>query len=191
MPAGGAAVLADVCAALANRRMGDAAAILRARYPFEPFSNAGRRCPPARCMAVFARDGFVDRYSGERLVLPGTLRLLAKLLPEEFPFHRNWRTDACHFAFWELFPTVDHVVPVSRGGGGRGEQLTSMLRNAAKANFTLEELGWNLAPLGDLGEWDGLTSWFLAQAEENPAILSDRYLREWQRAAQAVLGIKR
>ncbi|MFZ1427770.1 MAG: hypothetical protein WAS21_13460 [Geminicoccaceae bacterium] len=48
---------------------------------------------------MFTRDGFVDRYSGERLVFPGTLRLLAKLLPNEFPFHSNWRTDACHFAF--------------------------------------------------------------------------------------------
>ena len=193
MPVGGAAVLADVCAALANRQMGEAAAILRTRYPFEPFSNAGRRCSLVQCMTVFVRDGFVDRYSGRRLVFPGTLRLLAQLLPGDFPFHSNWRTDACHFAFWELFPTIDHVVPVSRGGADteRNWVPTSMLRNAAKANFTLEELGWGLCPPGDPGDWDGLTSWFLVQAEEDPAILGDAYLRRWRTAAQAVLGTKR
>lgn len=93
-------------------------------------------------MVVFTRDGFVDRYSGDLLVFPGTLRLLAKLLPHEFPFHSNWKADACHPAFWQLFPTIDHVVPVSRGGADADSNWmsTSMLRNSAKANLTLEEL---------------------------------------------------
>jgi hypothetical protein len=59
---------------------------------------------------------------------------------------RNWKTDSCHFAFYELFPTIDHVVPISRGGEdeARNRVCTSMLRNAAKANFTIEELGWRM-----------------------------------------------
>jgi hypothetical protein len=67
-------------------------------------------------LAVFRRDGFIDRYSGVRLVCPATLRLISKRLPEQFPFHRNGRFDVCHFGFWELFPTIDHYVPVARGG---------------------------------------------------------------------------
>jgi len=63
-------------------------------------------------------DGFIDRYSGQRLVFPGALRLLSHLLPAQFPFHTNWKTDSCHLAFYELFPTIDHVVPISRGGRG-------------------------------------------------------------------------
>jgi hypothetical protein len=106
-------------------------------------------------MLVFARDGFIDRYSGRRLVFPGTLRLPSRILPLEFLFHNNWKTDACHFAFYELFPTIDHLVPVSRGGADNESNWvsTSMIRNAAKSNFTVEELGWQTAPPGSLREW--------------------------------------
>jgi hypothetical protein len=78
----------------------------------------------------------VDRYSGLPLVFPGVLRLLSRLLPQEFPFHPNWKMAETHPAYWELFPTIDHVLPVSRGGVDSDVNwvTTSMLRNAAKAN---------------------------------------------------------
>jgi hypothetical protein len=181
----GADVLLDVCAALTNRQVGEAGAILRDRYPFEPPSNGKRQSGPALDVPIFIRDGFLDRYSGERLVFPGTLRLLSRLLPDEFPYHPNWKTSACHLAYWELSPTIDHIVPLSRGGANIESNLatTSMLRNSAKANYTLDELGWSLHPRGALDEWDGLMNWFLIQVEENPTILDDK-LRNWQRAAQ-------
>ena len=184
-----AMILTEVCAAIAADRVRDAADILVRQYPFIPLSNAGRRYPLTRCMALFARDGFLDRYSGRRLVFPGTLRLLSKFLPGQFPFHTNWKTDSCHFAFYELFPTVDHIVPISRGGENDVENLvtTSMLRNAAKANFTLEELGWSLQPPGDGTKWDGLTTWFFDQAHKTPELLADNYLRQWHAAATTVL----
>ena len=136
------------------------------------------------------RDGFIDRYSGKRLVFPGTLRLLSILLPSEFPFHSNWKMDACHFAFWELFPTIDHLIPVSRGGVDKENNWisTSMLRNAAKANFRLEELGWELRPAGNVTDWDGLTGWFLNQARVRSEILSNSYLQQWHAAAKAIMG---
>jgi hypothetical protein len=98
----------------------------------------------------------------------------------------NWRTVACHFAFYELSPTIDHVLPVSRGGSDSEDNwvTTSMVRNSAKANFTLEELGWSLCPAGDMEEWDGLMGWFVAQGKTNPIIGSDAYLRQWLRVAQ-------
>ena len=99
-----------------------------------------------QCMQVFARDGFIDRHSGRRLIFPGTLRLVSMLFPETFPFQTNWKADACHFAFYELFPTIDHLIPVSRGGADSDNNRvsTSMVRNAAKANFTIQELGWRM-----------------------------------------------
>jgi hypothetical protein len=189
----GAAVLADVCAVLSNSQAGDAATILRTRYPFATSSKSGRKYSLKQYMTVFVRDGFVDRYSGRRLVFPGTMRLLARLLPGDFPFHKNWKTDACHFAFWQLFPTIDHVVSVARGGADDDSNWvsTSVLSNSAKANFTLEELGWTLRRPGNVAEWDGLTDWFLAQTRRDPAILGDDYLNRWHAAAQAVLGTKR
>jgi hypothetical protein len=42
--------------------------ILRKRYPFVPLANVGRRYSVGQMLGVFVRDGFVDRYSGVRLV---------------------------------------------------------------------------------------------------------------------------
>src|ERR1700690_4024520 len=105
----GSEVLVAVCAAIEDQRPGDAAALLLRDYPFTPIENVGRHYSPMQSMRVFARDGFVDRYTGKRLVFPGTSRLLSMLFPIEFPFQKNWKTDLCHFAFYELFPTVDHL----------------------------------------------------------------------------------
>jgi hypothetical protein len=92
--------IALACGALTKGDKGEAGSILSKHYPFVPLSNAGRRYSKMKLAWVFARDGFVDRYSGRRLVFPGTLRLLSKLLPEDiFPFHPRWKTDKCHFAF--------------------------------------------------------------------------------------------
>lgn len=179
-------ILADVCAALADNRVEDAADKLSSRYPFIPLASAGRRYSPRQLMMMYRRDGFIDRYTGQRLMFPGTLRLLAKLLPEQFPFHPNWKTDECHFAFYELFPTLDHLVPTTRGGSDSIENwvTTSMARNASKANFTLEELEWHLHPPGDFQQWDGLTTWFLDWAAMDKNVLGDPYLRRWYDAAQ-------
>lgn len=183
-------VLSEVCAAMDDRRPRMAAAILNARYPFVPLMNAGRSYSATQSMEVFVRDGFIDRYTGKRLVFPGALRLLSILLPDHFPFHNNWKTDACHFGYYELFPTIDHLIPVSRGGedGEANWITTSMLKNAAKANFTMEELGWKLFPPGDLASWDGLTGWFMRYPVENDSRLDTNYLRVWKKAAVRVLA---
>jgi hypothetical protein len=146
-------------------------------YPFIPIERAIRRYTPSQCTAIFFRDGFIDRYSGARLIFPGTLRLLSKILKDDFPYHRNWRTDACHWAFYELFPTVDHKVPITRGGTNDPENLmtTSQLNNSAKANFLIEELRWTLHDPGNPQEWDGLTSWFVSQIQRDKMLLSDKY----------------
>src|SRR5262249_23509828 len=130
-------------------------------------------------------DGFIDRYSGQRVVFPGILRLLSRLLPQEFPFHPNWKMAETHPAYWELFPTLDHVVPVARGGPDSDGNLvpTSMLRNPPTANRTLEELGWSLCPAGSLADWDGLTSLFVDFVDSERAVLEDLYLRRWYSAA--------
>jgi hypothetical protein len=96
------------------------------------------------------RDGFVDRYTGTRLVFPGTLRLLSILSPEELPFHPNWAYDRCHPMYWELYPTLDHVHPIALGGADAEESwvTTSQRMNSAKAHWTLADLGWQLQTPG-------------------------------------------
>jgi len=105
-----------VCDSLLAGATNAAAAVARSGYPFAPPQSTGRAYTASECTSVFVRDGFIDRYSGTQLVFPGTLRLLSRLLPSEFPYHLNWKMTETHMVYWELFPTVDHIIPVARGG---------------------------------------------------------------------------
>jgi hypothetical protein len=179
---------ADVIECICKRiEAGDeigARAIARDEYPFLSVENARRKYSERQMMAICTRDRFVDRYSGRRLVLPGALRLLSKVMPEEFPFHANWKMSESHVMWWELCPTVDHVQPVARGGKDDESNwvTTSMLRNSAKANWTLDEFGWVLLRDEQLNKWDGLTGWFLAFLAKDDR-WRDSYIRRWELAA--------
>jgi hypothetical protein len=185
MLAGRAAIIGRALAALRSGGRAAAGDLLRAEYPFIAVTPEGRRYTEVQSLQVFRRDGFVDRYSGQPLVFPGALRLLSRLLPQEFPFHPRWKMAETHPAYWELFPTIDHVLPVSRGGVDSDVNwvTTSMVRNAAKANWTLEELGWSLHPAGSPADWDGLMGSFLKFVDSDRSVLEDVYLRKWHSAA--------
>ncbi|MBX7455259.1 HNH endonuclease [Mycolicibacterium sp. 3033] len=191
-----AGVLAEVCAALRDGQSGPARETLRSRYPFEPIEKIVRRYSIGQQMKLFMRDGFVDRYTGNRLVNPGVLRLLHVVLGDDFPTHPNGKLSETHIAFWELFPTVDHRVPVSRGGPDDESNwvTASMLSNQAKAQWTLEELGWKLHRPGAVTEWDGLSRWLVEYLETNPTVLEQKaaephraYIGRWHRASKVSL----
>src|SRR6266498_2070025 len=93
-------------------------------------------------------------------------------------------------AFWEIGATVDHLVPVTRGGADDEPNwmTTSMARNSAKMNWTLAELGWSLHPPGDVKAWDGLLPWFLDYADEHREVLSNSMVRQWHRAGLSAIG---
>jgi len=179
-----------MCNAIGNGRISEARKIARAEYPFNRLKNAGRRYSDFQKTEVFLRDGFVDRYSGEQMVFPPVLRILSRLMPVEFPFQKNWKMSECHLAYWQLLPTVDHIVPVSRGGEDKESNwvCTSQLRNSAKSIWLLDELGWQLHKPGDLAEWDGLLKWYLSYVSENPGLLDDSYMRSWHSAALRATG---
>jgi hypothetical protein len=181
-----AEVIKLVCRALLVGDSVEASRIAREEYPFTPSAKVSRKMTESRMTRIFLRDGFIDRYSGERLIFPGTLRLLSHLMPDEFPAHPNWKMSESHIVFWELFPTIDHVHPVARGGTNEDDNCvtTSMIRNSAKSNWTLEELGWRLVQPGDMQDWDGLLDWFTTLVSNDKAHLADAYLRRWYYAAK-------
>lgn len=190
-----AGVLADVCAALAVDDSTKAKTTLQKGYPFVPVEKIARRYSERESMKLFIRDGFIDRYTGNRLVNPGVLRLLHVVLEDDFPADPNWKVSRTHPAFWELFPTVDHVVPVSRGGPDDASNwvTASMLRNQAKNQWTLDDLGWELRPPGAAGEWDGLSRWLIDYLAAHPTALADAaephrgYVRRWLIATKEAL----
>ena len=178
-------IIKIICEALSSGDTAGASAIARAQYPFLPPPAATRKFTEAQALRVFVRDGFVDRYSGNRLLFPPVLRLLSVMLPDAFPFHRNWKMNETHPAYWELFPTLDHIVPVAHGGPDHEDNLvsTSMLRNSAKANWALEELGWSIHPPGDMTQWDGMLMWCMEFVKKDRELIKDKYIGRWYRAA--------
>lgn len=183
-----AEILTAVCALIAQGNRDIAKAKLLADYPCLKPSTPRRNWPLKRLLSVFARDGYTDRYSGLRLVFPGTLRALSLLLEGAFPFHRNWKQSASHPAFWELYPTIDHVVPVARGGADDESNVvtTSMLRNSAKSNWLLDEIAWpsQLAPIAP--DWDGLVGWFAAESGSDEVLRSDKFINRWRMALNQI-----
>jgi hypothetical protein len=124
----GLEILTQVCSLLASGNARGAATTLQDGYPFQPIQAVERKYGAIQATQIFARDGFIDRYSGKRLIFPGTLRLISCCLPNEFPFHPNWKMTDTHPAYWELAPTVDHIVPIARGGAD-DEDDPHQLRN--------------------------------------------------------------
>jgi len=183
-------VLKEACLALLGDGQLQAGPIIKDRYPFVPLSTQSRRWTPQQSVGVFIKDGFLDRYSGARLIFPGALLLLSHLSPEEFPYHPHWKMSKTHPAYWELYPTIDHIVPIARGGQDHPSNCvcTSMLHNAAKANWTLEELGWELHEPGDMRDWDGLSSVFLALIEKQAEALTVSAIRNWYYALKKLRG---
>src|SRR4051794_30689578 len=100
-------IIAEVCRVLSEGDSGTASEILRTQYPFKSIIKAGRNYTKLEQTTLFISDVFIDRYSEKLLIFPPVLRLLSMLLPEEFPFHSNWKMEFCHIAFWEYFPTID------------------------------------------------------------------------------------
>ena len=125
-----------VCEALSKGQLDESKEIIKEKYPFDMVETKQWNCSKAKLLQIFVRDGFIDRYSGEKLVFPGALRILSELMPKEFPYQEHWKMSECHIAWWQLFPTIDHKVPIARGGSNDNENLvcTSMLRNIAKGN---------------------------------------------------------
>ena len=153
-----AEVLRQVAILLHNKNFVLAEKMVNEKYPFTPIESSGRNYTVKQMVTQFFNDGFIDRYSGKRLVNPGILRIMSEMLPEAFPYQAHWKTDECHMAYWDLQPTVDHIYPVSLGGKDTSENwaTTSMVNNSIKNNFTLEQLGWTLKDKGDIQNWDGL-----------------------------------
>lgn len=155
--------------------------VIKKDYPFVPVKRYVRTYTIRQMAEQFYRDGFIDRYSGEKLVNPGMLRVMSEKIPVEFPYQAHWKTDECHMAYWDYQPTIDHIIPVALGGTDTPENWvsTSMANNSAKSNFTLERIGWALKPAGSIKEWDGLSERFIHIVEADTDLLRIKRIKDW------------
>lgn len=110
---------------------------------------------------IFQRDHFTCRYCGGRLIPTPMMELIGGLYPDAFPFHPNWKGGETHPAVLSRSPVVDHIIPGSAGGDWVDpENLATACWpcNGRKADFTLEQLGWEVRDVRERADWDGLTS---------------------------------
>lgn len=165
-----------------------ARAVIEAEYPFHKLTAQSRNYTDKEKIQQFVRDGFIDRYRGQKLVNPGILKVLSYYMPEAFPYHAHWKMEECHNAYWEFVPTVDHIYPVALGGADSMENwaTTSMLHNSIKNNWTLEQLNWKLHDPGDFNTYDGMTGLFVQLVEADNQLLSDAYIKRWYRLSVSV-----
>lgn len=186
-------VIVKACGFISGDDLVSARRLVSEELQFHHITKNKRKYTPEDMVSVFLNDGFIDRYSGDKLIFPPVLRIISTLLPEEFPFHPNWKMSECHIAYWKILPTVDHVVPVSRGGDDDESNWvsTSQMRNSIKSNWLLEEIGWELHDAGSLEEWDGLTGWFLDYVIKKPELLNrSYYFKRWHKALKVCLADK-
>ena len=178
-------VIEEACKLISTQDISGASQVISSNYPFSPSERVGRSYTPRMMTKVFLRDGFIDRYRGTRLVYPPVLRLLSLYLKSVFPYHKNGKMTEGHMAYWEIFPTIDHVVPIARGGVNLEENWVccSMLTNSIKSNWTLDQLQWQLLPSGNIAEWDGMIGWFIQQVSIDPNVLENNYIKQWHSAA--------
>ena len=181
-------IIEDVLKLIYNDEKEKAKKVLDDKYPFEFFERNSRQYSDYQKLKVFISDGFIDRYSGNKLIFPPVFRIISKEIPDSFPFHQNWKVSETHIAYWELLPTIDHVIPITRGGEDEDDNWvsTSQLKNSIKSNWLLEELDWELHKKGDIKEWDGLIGWFEKYVEKNPQVLEDKYIKNWFNALKRI-----
>jgi 5-methylcytosine-specific restriction endonuclease McrA len=185
-------IIKEICQNLLNDDKEECRQIANDKYPFVNTSAEKRRYTPLQQTKIFLRDNFIDRYSGQKLLFPGIFRILKLDLPDVFPAHPNWKMTETHLIYWELFPTIDHIYPIARGGMDKEENwiTTSMLKNSAKSNWTLEEIGWTIKELSELEKWDGLSNIFLELVKKNSSLLADAYIKKWHKALSKALAEK-
>jgi hypothetical protein len=183
-------VIENACELILKNQKEQAKAIINEHYKHvDDKNNTRSTMSNFDKLKIFVRDGFIDRYTGMKLLFPNVLRILSTELGEVFPFHPNWKMTDCHIAFWEFFPTCDHVEPIARCNPTSSQKndlenivTTSMKMNSAKSNFTLKELNWSLYDKGDIKNWNGMITWYLKYVENNQKILENNYINSWHNA---------
>jgi len=177
-----ALLIKNICGLLLDDKKQDCIDFANENYPFVSNLSQKRQYSKYQMCKVFLRDGFIDRYSGAKLLFPGLIKIMTIEFPDIFKYHKNWKMSETHMIYWDLCPTIDHLVPVARGGQDIEQNwiTTSMVHNSAKSNWTIEEIGWELHNKGELKNWDGLVSNFLELIDKNPDYEKDSYILNWK-----------
>jgi len=173
--------IARICIELSSGDLETAARIADQELATPSGLKYHRRYTPKEETRLFLRDGFIDRFSGDRLVFPPVLFLVSLHLKTQFPYHSDLQPPGCHPMYWDLKPTIVQVAPDTQGHLPRPTDpnwiTTSIRRAAIKGNQAAQTLGWALFPPGNAAKWDGLLPWFMEFAEKTNEFKSQDFLQ--------------
>lgn len=183
------AVIANIASLLLTGDETAAKTLICQEYPHACYEVKKRTYTMLQKMKQFISDGFIDRYTGQKLLNPGILKVLSHYFPDDFPYHPHWKMSQTHIAYWELIPTIDHVYPIAKGGQDDEKNwvTTSMKNNSIKSNYTIDEIHWKLYPKGNIADWDGLTNLFFQLVENDRDLLRDNYINGWYNISKECL----
>jgi hypothetical protein len=99
-----------ICELLLNDKKQDCIDFAEENYPFIGSKPQKRQYSKYQMCKVFLRDGFIDRYSGDKLLFPGLIKILTVEFPDIFKYHKNWKISDTHMIYWDLCPTIDHLI---------------------------------------------------------------------------------
>jgi hypothetical protein len=186
-------IINDICTAISSGDKDVALKTIIDQYPFEKYLVSKGKPPKDVMFSVFRRDHFIDRYTGNKLVFIPSLRIISREFPDEFPFDPHGKMTKCHIAFWELIPTLDHLLPLSRGGTNDVGNLitTSMVINSKKAGWGLEDLYWEKPiAINPEEKWDGLVGWFQEYIKSHIDLLNESYFKTWHRIVRNAKSLR-
>ena len=176
-------IIIKACAAVEKGKIEKAKEIISTNYPYSNFKNNLPETTVSRNLKVFMRDGFIDRYTGEKVILPVALSLLSFIIPDVFPLQKNWKYEGTHQAFYTIRAAVDKVNPADDYDKDLSTLVTTSYSNKiAKSNANLSDIGWKLLSLEEIEKkrWDGLSGWFMKYLEEHPKFINrDPKIKEW------------
>jgi 5-methylcytosine-specific restriction endonuclease McrA len=132
------------------------------RRPRVPALSVGLRAKRASVQAttkrsVFERDNYTCRLCGRRTIDVEVLRSLSRAFPNELPYDHHWSFTASSPIYWTHTTSLEHVVPIARGGAHDDTNFATSCYacNDARGDYLLEELGWTLRGVSTT-PWDGL-----------------------------------
>ena len=128
---------------------------------------------------VFCRDYWHCRYCSDSVFFSPILKILESISPGHGYYHPNGKSDGMIPLFANKFASVDHIIPVTRGGENSIENyVTSCWEcNLMYGNKTHKKGKPLPNPINSSGtKWDGLSSLYpklLDQDDKWSNIISD------------------
>ena len=86
-----AELIKDISFCLMNNDKMATLEIINIYYKFSNKDIKVRKRSEYEKLEKYLNDGFIDSYTGEKLIFSGMLNIISNYFPKEFPYHSHWK----------------------------------------------------------------------------------------------------